>query len=361
MCEGSGWKVVERSAEGAQPLASAEAARPGAAAGEPKMVWAVPCDCTAGNQAERVLAQARVPERYRHCDFENFETDNEIEHASREQLAAWNRSLAQAKLVVAAFRGGISRRRRARPAADGALRRREDASRRRGAEGNRAARAQRAFLRLPRAAEGNSGQLQRREPGDGDGRPRAGAEGGNSGARRRRVEQAVALGARNRRARSEHALQREARHDPHHEFPRCGCCQSAPAAARRAWPGCARQPSRIRSPTASASASARAFTRCAAPSKFPPPITARKSATSAVFARSSSPGSALFAQVWRYEAGRNGSPMRFASCRLRSVESHLKFSDPRGLTERNPMAREAIPRNGGVEGSDGNVRASRLR
>ena len=43
------------------------------------MVWAVPCDCTEGNRAERALAKARVPERYRHCDFENYETDNEIE------------------------------------------------------------------------------------------------------------------------------------------------------------------------------------------------------------------------------------------------------------------------------------------
>jgi DNA replication protein DnaC len=103
ICQGSGWKVVERNAEGAQALASPESARPGAAAGEPKMVWAVPCDCTAGNKTERVLAKARVPDRYRHCDFENFETDNEIENASREQMAAWNRSLAQAKLVVQRF------------------------------------------------------------------------------------------------------------------------------------------------------------------------------------------------------------------------------------------------------------------
>jgi DNA replication protein DnaC len=103
ICQGSGWKVVERSAEGAQALASAETARPGTAAGEPKMVWAVPCDCTTGNKAERVLAKARVPDRYRHCDFENFETDNEIENTSREQLAAWNRSLAQAKLIVQRF------------------------------------------------------------------------------------------------------------------------------------------------------------------------------------------------------------------------------------------------------------------
>ncbi|MGP8155512.1 MAG: ATP-binding protein [Candidatus Acidiferrales bacterium] len=101
-CGGSGWKVVERTTEGARALA-AEAARPGGAAGEPKMVWAVPCDCTEGDHTERVLARARVPERYRHCDFENFETDNEIEGAPREELESWNRSLAQAKLVVQRF------------------------------------------------------------------------------------------------------------------------------------------------------------------------------------------------------------------------------------------------------------------
>lgn len=72
-------------------------------AGEPKTVWAVPCDCTTGDRAGRVLGKARVPERYRHCDFENYEADNEIENVSREQLAAWNRSLAQAKLVVQRF------------------------------------------------------------------------------------------------------------------------------------------------------------------------------------------------------------------------------------------------------------------
>ncbi len=99
-CEGSGWKVVERTTEGAQALA---ADRPGAGAGEPKMVWAVPCDCTTGDRSERALQRARVPERYRHCDFENYETDNDIENVSREQMAAWNRSLTQAKLVVQRF------------------------------------------------------------------------------------------------------------------------------------------------------------------------------------------------------------------------------------------------------------------
>jgi len=67
------------------------------------MVWAVPCDCTSGDRVERVFVRARIPERYRHCDFENFETDNELENVTREQLQKWNRSLAQAKLVVQRF------------------------------------------------------------------------------------------------------------------------------------------------------------------------------------------------------------------------------------------------------------------
>jgi DNA replication protein DnaC len=100
ICQGSGWKVVERTTAGAQALA---ADKPGASTGEPKMVWAIPCDCTASDRAERVLSRTRVPERYLHCDFENYETDNEIENVSREQLAGWGRSLAQAKLVVQRF------------------------------------------------------------------------------------------------------------------------------------------------------------------------------------------------------------------------------------------------------------------
>jgi DNA replication protein DnaC len=103
ICQGSGWRVAARTAEGAQALASAESSRPGASAGEPELVWAVPCDCTTGDRTERALARARVPDRYRHCDFENFETDNDIENVPREQLQAWNRSLAQAKLIVQRF------------------------------------------------------------------------------------------------------------------------------------------------------------------------------------------------------------------------------------------------------------------
>ncbi len=95
--------MVERAQDGAQAMARAESARPGSSAGEPKMVWAVPCDCTSGDKTERALQRARVPERYRHCDFENYETDNEIGNVPREQMASYNRSLAQAKLVVQRF------------------------------------------------------------------------------------------------------------------------------------------------------------------------------------------------------------------------------------------------------------------
>lgn len=70
---------------------------------EPRTVWAVPCDCTAEDRGERTFVRARIPERYRHCDFDNYESDTGIEGASREQLEIWNRSLASAKLIVRRF------------------------------------------------------------------------------------------------------------------------------------------------------------------------------------------------------------------------------------------------------------------
>ena len=99
-CHGSGWKLVERTTRGAQALAGGSE---GLAAGESNSVWAVPCDCTTGDRTERALERARIPKHYRDCDFDNFEPDNEIENTSREQLDAWNSSLAQAKLVVERF------------------------------------------------------------------------------------------------------------------------------------------------------------------------------------------------------------------------------------------------------------------
>ncbi len=92
---------MERTTVGARALS---ADQPGSSAqGSTKLVWAVPCDCTKGDQTERALARARVPERYRHCDFDNFETDNDFEKFSVEELAAFNGSLTQAKMFVKRF------------------------------------------------------------------------------------------------------------------------------------------------------------------------------------------------------------------------------------------------------------------
>lgn len=66
-------------------------------------MWAVPCDCTTGDRTERALVLARVPERYRHCDFENYDTDLGHDGPSRAEVESWDRSLSQAKLMVARF------------------------------------------------------------------------------------------------------------------------------------------------------------------------------------------------------------------------------------------------------------------
>jgi DNA replication protein DnaC len=65
--------------------------------------YAVLCDCTATDRTERSLDRARIPQRYRQCTFENYETDNEQEGASPAQMEAWNRSLVQAKLNMHGF------------------------------------------------------------------------------------------------------------------------------------------------------------------------------------------------------------------------------------------------------------------
>lgn len=98
-CGGTGWKTVEQiSPEEGAKLVSWK--RPVAGTEELRRVWAVPCDCTGTDRAARMMARARIPRRYEHCDFDNFDTD--LYEALRES-AAWNRSLEQAKLVVEAF------------------------------------------------------------------------------------------------------------------------------------------------------------------------------------------------------------------------------------------------------------------
>src|SRR3984885_8703802 len=100
-CQGSGWKVVERETQGAQALS---ADKPGTASqGRPKLVWAVPCDCTKAHQTERALVLARAPESDGPCVLENIEPYNDIDNVSPDQRAAFNRSLTQAKLIVQRF------------------------------------------------------------------------------------------------------------------------------------------------------------------------------------------------------------------------------------------------------------------
>jgi len=78
-CSGTGWKTVE--AEGAARTA-------------------VRCDCSAADRTGRILARARIPLRYEHCDFANFDDDL---YENEPEAAAWNHSLKQAKLVVQGF------------------------------------------------------------------------------------------------------------------------------------------------------------------------------------------------------------------------------------------------------------------
>jgi DNA replication protein DnaC len=97
-CLGTGWKMVPRRSESPHDPENASAA-----SHSDSGVWSVPCECTANALENKSLVRARVPERYRHCDFDNFESDLPYDHASVNQVAAWNQSLEQAKMVVRSF------------------------------------------------------------------------------------------------------------------------------------------------------------------------------------------------------------------------------------------------------------------
>jgi DNA replication protein DnaC len=121
-CDGTGWKIVEgerevqpaeqrvskQEAERAQAdgvKAFAVSPRNGskqtASAGLPRM--AVPCECTFADKRSRMLERARLPKRYQHCNFESYDTDQYDRETHGAEAAGWNRSLAQAKLVVQGF------------------------------------------------------------------------------------------------------------------------------------------------------------------------------------------------------------------------------------------------------------------
>jgi DNA replication protein DnaC len=105
LCSGTGWRLVERveANEPAERVVERKNARPGVSLDAPKLTWAVPCDCTGSNRAQQALTRAHIPKRYEHCDFENFDTDLWEGQMSSPQAAGWDRSLAQARVVVEAF------------------------------------------------------------------------------------------------------------------------------------------------------------------------------------------------------------------------------------------------------------------
>ncbi len=99
LCGGTGWKTVERPAEDENPK-RLSTGKPYAGASAPRRVWAVPCDCTGSDRSTRTLARTRIPKRYEHCDFDNFDTGLYEEGS---EALTWNRSLEQSKLVVEGF------------------------------------------------------------------------------------------------------------------------------------------------------------------------------------------------------------------------------------------------------------------
>lgn len=101
-CGGTGWRVVDRvdANEPAERVVERKNAAPGASTSAPHFSWAVPCDCTGGDRISRALTRARIPTRYEHCDFENFDTDL---WGDLPEGAKWNRSLSKARIMVEAF------------------------------------------------------------------------------------------------------------------------------------------------------------------------------------------------------------------------------------------------------------------
>src|SRR5580700_4076687 len=102
LCNGTGWRLVERvdANQKAERVVQRKDVIPGASAAPPKLTWAIPCDCTGSDRTSRALDRARIPHRYEHCDFENFDTEL---WEDQPEAATWNRRLAQARLVLEAF------------------------------------------------------------------------------------------------------------------------------------------------------------------------------------------------------------------------------------------------------------------
>jgi DNA replication protein DnaC len=79
-CGGTGWRVVDAGKGGGRA--------------------AVVCGCTETGRETRARRLARIPSRYEHCDFENFDSDLYDQEAD---AARWNQSLKRARLVAESF------------------------------------------------------------------------------------------------------------------------------------------------------------------------------------------------------------------------------------------------------------------
>jgi len=99
ICGGTGWKTVERVSE-EENLKRVSWDKPIEGTNTTRRVWAVPCDCTGKDRAARVVGRARIPNRYQHCDFDNF--DKGV-YFTEPDAPSWNRSLEQGKLVIEGF------------------------------------------------------------------------------------------------------------------------------------------------------------------------------------------------------------------------------------------------------------------
>ena len=62
-CHGTGWARVER--DGVEGV--------------------VRCECLKGSRVDRLMAKARIPKRYEHCDLEHFEIKPSKHHPSIEK------------------------------------------------------------------------------------------------------------------------------------------------------------------------------------------------------------------------------------------------------------------------------------
>ncbi|GAC1676756.1 MAG: ATP-binding protein [Candidatus Acidiferrum sp.] len=83
VCRGTGWKLVPRAAGAGGSVAMA-------------------CECGTEERATRVIERARIPKRYKHCDFESYMTDLADGKTWTAQHA---QSMSHAKLTTKGFVG----------------------------------------------------------------------------------------------------------------------------------------------------------------------------------------------------------------------------------------------------------------